>query len=569
MRSLLRWWLSGFALWIPMSGSAQAVDLQSDARLSVRVSLRVKSKPLTACLEALGKESGIRLIAAKGIALRRATVFMTKRPLRQWMTALAEVTGLSWRVVDPNAQPVAYELYQSEEAREREARQIAASERREARGHELQKEALLKEIERAIAQRKPDEPSVADLLVGLTPEQRRQAAELSQEPTGVISASDQSHFHNHLLYATPLHRLSPPLQAAVAGMLNRPDYSPGAGESQLAPALEKNAALSQSYVGLIAADGGLALGVVGPEGKDVWVSPLDRIHPEGIPGYTSDNGMEPEVEEALSKSAWLDLRALPRSQRNRRIRFPKTLPRHSLPDILDYLAARTQLPFVSDDFVQSRRSTLFWLLTDQDEYTLEQALSQIAGAFGHRFVFRHGVMQVKTLTPGLDLRSEPPAELVASLIEKSEKRRPMTLEDYLLLARLPVRQFQTLLKGSIPGIGPGLGLHHVQRLYPVLNFYAALSATQRAQAESEKGLALRDMDARTQRAFRKIANVGMPKRMTDKEPPRRAGFYVQCESKGATVTHVFLIVSERQLPLTTAYRLTVHPPIPPTERATR
>jgi hypothetical protein len=214
MSSFLRWGMIGSALWICASGSAQTVDLQADARLSVRVSLNAKSRPLAACLKALEKESGLRLTVTEEMAQR------------------------------------------------------------------------------------------------------------------------------------------------------------------LAPALENNAALSRSYVGLIAAFGGLYVGIVGPDGKDVWVSPLDQVRRRGIPGYTSDNDMEPEVEEALAKTAWLDLGELPPAQRHRRFRFSENLPRHSLPGILEYLAAQTGLPFVSDDFIQSRRSNFFWLLTDRDEYTLEQALKQ-------------------------------------------------------------------------------------------------------------------------------------------------------------------------------------------------
>jgi hypothetical protein len=161
-------------------------------------------------------------------------------------------------------------------------------------------------------------------------------------------------------------------------------------------------------------------------------------------------------------------------------------------------------------------------------------------------------MRVKTVSPGLDLRSEPPADLIAYLVEKSEKRQPLTLEDCLRLAKLPVRQWQALLGPHIPGIRPALGLYRVERLYRVLHFYANLSREQRAQAESERGLALREMDLRVQSAFRRIANVGMPKRVSGGEPQRQAGFYVRRDEKGDGVTYTFLIVSERKPPLTTA-----------------
>lgn len=164
-------------------------------------------------------------------------------------------------------------------------------------------------------------------------------------------------------------------------------------------------------------------------------------------------------------------------------------------------------------------------------------------------------MRVKTVSPGLDLRSEPPADLIAYLVEKSQKRQPLTLDDCLRLAKLPVRQWRALLGPHIPGISPALGLYRIEHLYRILDFYANLSAEQRAQAESKKGLVLREMDMRTQRAFRRIANVGMPKRASDEEPQRPAGFYVRRDERGSTVTYTFLIVSERKPPLTTTYSL--------------
>lgn len=320
-------------------------------------------------------------------------------------------------------------------------------------------------------------------------------------------------------------------------MLDRPEYSPDQQEGRFAAALEDMADLERSHVAVVAASGSLRLGIIGPEGKDVWVSPFDAVWRRGIPGVDSDIDIDPEVEEAFRKRKLLDITEMPPAFCRKRLRFPANLTRTQLPEVLESISSQTGLAIVSDDFLRSRTTFYHWLLTDKTEYTLEEALHQVAGAFGRRFTYRDSILRVQSLTRGLDLCAEPPVGLVPRLRAKAKKNQPLVMDDYLDLARLSDLQLRTLQTCKPPVVAQGGALFTVQKLHRVLAFYARLSPEEKEQAESEEGLpSCADLPA----------------------SPRRAGLHVHRKRLSSGMEEVtFLIVSGANPPRITAYHLAV------------
>ena len=506
--------------------SSPALDLHADTRLQVRVTLNVRGETLSACCDALSKAAHIRLEVSPALSGRRVTLFATERPLSDLMAAMADVARLTWRT---STLPTAdYQFYQTEAQRLQEQKWIADSEKQAQYYRVAENEAMQAAVRQAVAGRQDGKPSFADVLAAYSPDQIRQAADLAAQPVGVISASDQSHFHAHLIYAAPFADLPPATQASVSALLNHPGYksAPGTG-GHFAPAVADPADMAQSQVGLIAADGILRLGIVPPDGKDVWVSPFDTVSRNGVAGVDDASGAAPELVAALQQGVPIDLRRMPPALRNKRLRFADSVQRTDLSAILESIAAQTGMSIVSDDFLQSDTTPYGWLLGDGMEVTLEEALSQIAKAYGHFITYRDGGLRVRTLTPGLDLRSEPPADTLARLRELTKANRPVRLPEYILMGGMTQAQTNLMGMRQIPGIQQWMPRYNAQRMYGVLHFYALLSSDERRQAESARGCAFRDMTPRQRRAFESIACIGLPERADAAAKFVRSGLYVE------------------------------------------
>ncbi len=550
------------AVLAPVSDGA-AADLSRDARLNAPVAVQAKGQSLQDVMQTVAKTSGVSLRVDETIAQRSIHVFAARLPLRNLMRAIADVMQLSWRVVEAKSESgggaAAYELYQTPQQKNLEVERMAASERAEARAQTAKREALLAAMREAAAARRADKPSVSDLLAGWSAQQAERAADLAAEPTGPISSSDQSHFHSHLIYTTPFASLPPDVQASVGAMIGRPEFSPATpGAPHFAPALENAGDLANSQVGIIAADGGVRLGVVGPDGKDVWVSPTDVIQRATLPDIDTGDDADAELAAMLASGRILDLGGVPDSARRKPLRFSASMGRRQLADALERVAQQTGLAIVSDAYVYSAQTPYGWLLTDKDEYALDAALAQIARAFAHRFLYQNGVLQAQTLTLGTDLRAEPPAALLTRLRALTKAKQNIRLSDYLTLGRLSRLQVDTAYTRQLPGVGQYTALLTALHEYDLLHLYALLTEKQRTQAESVEGVALRELKGQAGKAFALLADIGLPARLAEKARPTRAGLFVRREGKSdAPQTLTFLIASESVPLRVTAYRLSL------------
>lgn len=531
------------------------LDLTRDQRLNVSVVLWSKERTLNESAAVLTEKTGVEISAAAEIGQRRITILVSKKnpiSLRQLMATIASVANLSWQTQDDG-----YRLYQADTQKRHEAYLMRNSEHREEAAREAKQEAMLTAIRQAIANRQPGKPSLADLLVDLTSEQLDRMTAVGTEPIGIGSGADQSMFHNHTIYARPFTSLTPEQQAGIQTMLNRPEYQPSGGDPGLAPAVTNPNDLLQSQVGFVADGGSVRLAIVPPPGTDVWVSPLDDVTRRGVAGAdNSSGGRNPESEDALNSGHLLAVDTMPWCLRHQRLRFPAKLDRTILANVLEAVAAQTALPIIADDFSYTRRTPFIWLLTDRDEYTLEDAMSQIAGAFSHQFAYKAGIVRVQTLMPGQDLRLEPPTTVIARLQDLVRKRQAVSLTDYLMLAQLSDEQLSTLATSQLPEIRQqGIIFLNVQRLQPVLAFYSSLSDRQRVQAETDGGLPLKELNRQQREEFATLTDVGLPARQTTTAKwPSSSGLFVQRSGiKQGIIT--FLIASDSSPARVTSYQL--------------
>jgi hypothetical protein len=85
--------------------------LDQDARLERRVTLRLKKSPLADIAAALGREAGVEMKAAPGVADEPAIVFAAEQPAREIMHHLARLFGYRWTRRGTPGQ-YRYELFQ-------------------------------------------------------------------------------------------------------------------------------------------------------------------------------------------------------------------------------------------------------------------------------------------------------------------------------------------------------------------------------------------------------------------------------------------------------------------------
>lgn len=541
-------------------------DLSKDARLTALVTLEAKSQTLDDCLQHLREQTGLHLRAAEEIGQRRITLFAERQPLRNVMQAIMDTVALDWRAgvtpkpnaPRPNSAPAAdtatgkadsikpgvdYELYRTPARRNHEEFVIAESEKRAKWALNMQREHLLSAVRNA-------KGPFAGLLSQLDAQQLERACNLAAQPTGPISSSSNSHVYDHLMNVRPFAELSPAMQSDVRRMLNQPETI-GSGDNalHLKPALDNAADLDKSSIGLVAAEGGLSLAVVQPDGKDVWVSRDNAVRRGGINGVDSDDDSVPEVTEQMAQSKLLDLAGVPTSIRHKKLRFPVNVDRAALPELLHSLAQQTGLSLVSDDFLRSRRTVYYWVLTDKPEYGFDEACEQIAKAYGHRMIYKEGVLRAQTVSPGLDMRIEPPSDVIARLRDLTAKKLSPGLNDFAMVGRLTREQLDSLMMAHFPGVVQGSLLLYASRAYDALHFYATLPPALRGRAESKDGLPARDLNARQKEAFIALQSFGLMLAPPATEKNLRPGLYVRHQEADEKLSAASLVlVSEDQPP---------------------
>jgi hypothetical protein len=390
------------------------------------------------------------------------------------------------------------------------------------------------------------------MLRRLSPDQVRLAGELGARPTGAIAADNNRRLRNCIVSATPFAALPPRVQADVRAALARIDASvfslPDAPPD-----------LARTQVALVANGSALTLGVIPPDARDIWLSPVDEVDRSGIAGVDTPDNMDPEVIDALGQSPPVNHYEMPGKLWNQTVRFPPELSRTDLPELLESLEKQTSIPFVSDDFLRSGQAPPLWLPPDRVEIPLGAALEAMARGFGHRFVYHKGTMRVQTLTPGLDRRAEPPPEIADRLRQLDSRKRPPELADYLALSRLSDLQLLTISTHHVPGEtqyglrGDGYQLRDVLRLYD------SLDGQQKGLVETVAGLPADRMNPQQRARFDALTSTGLAQIPRPAETRPAEGLYAQRQvAQGKQVAFTLQVVAVgHAVPQVQTYRLSL------------
>lgn len=539
-----------------LDGQEQTIsrtELEVDERLNVPVVFNAPSITLNQCVSELARISKVPLVVADSVKTRRVMVFTSKLPLRSLMSAFARVTGFSWRNLastSKNSKIVSagYELYQPIQSRLNEQAAIRGSEQREQVELTAKSDATLTAINRSLRGRTNDQPSFADVLGDLSPEQLQQLARCAApNDVGIITAGNNGYMHNHLLFTKPFASFPPGIQQSLCIQLGNP-HSAFNGQQITYPDI------STRQLGFVAMNGDVRLAIVNSDGKDLNTTHLS-IHRKGLPGVDSDDGSSSEVSQAIDANM-ISLDGLTRVNQSKGLHFARGLQRKYLANVLESITAQTGISIVSDDYLSSRSAPYEWLLTNKDEYTLREALDQIARAFAHRIRYNNGVLCVTTVTLGLDLRGEPPAEAVARMSEVAAEKLPMQLKDYVLLGGITRLQCRMMPAAVRYGETQAAVQTNMQRLYSILHFYGLLSAAQREMAERKEGLPMVDIRGGALSAINPLVGCGLPALLPTAEMPVKAGFYVRRVKNSGRLQEVqFLIVSNAAQKNVVMYRL--------------
>jgi len=508
------------------SKDALTVNFELSSKFRERATLVWKGRSLKQCLESLSQQCDTVLQVDDRLSERRVTAILTRLPIHRALKTLEAAEKLHWEKRTDSAGSPYYQLTQTAFQRKAEQAEIQKSVDLQNRIKELKKSILLSAIKAAIAHANEGKSATAQMLSGLSDQQVSHLLDNAMEPVGAIPSNDNSHLHDHTLFSTPYSTLSPETQGALQGGLQKPEFTGDGtnGAHYALPTNEENS-LQDSYISLIATDSGVSLGVVDRQGKDVWMSPSDTVSRQGIPGVDRGDEADIELVQALAELSDPLLEGFTPEALHKTLRAPSDLDRTHLSGILDWLAKATGFSALSDDFIRSHKTIYSQILTDKDEYTLEEALLQIAKAFGHRIVLKQGVMLFTTLTKGADLRIEPSAAVWNLLVNLHEKGLTPTFQEYLLLTSMTREQIDTLQISGPSEIAASRMLMRLKRAYRVLHFYALLTQKQRDMAEAT-GLRVKDLPNNVRAEFEALAETGLVYAQSSSSR-KEAGFYAK------------------------------------------
>lgn len=484
-------------------------ELRRESQLSSALTCDYQETRLDDALEALTRQTGVKLTVISELTSRKFNCCCTTKPLSSLLISLSRVLNVSWRKVGNG-----YELFQTREQLQTENREKRRSEQREQDFLKTQDDLLHRQIVGAMFQNGIHHNDFADFLSGCSSETIDKSIPSALEDEPFISATDQSHFHNHLFALKPFSTLLPTQQRAVTNIAQDCGYSGLSANSQ---------------VGLIAAAGSLRLGIVEPDGKDVWVAPKHQLgQVSTISEQTRQNDFDDNVRTQLRSDSICDLKQLSKRIREKKLPTEKSPDDACLGVLLKNIAKPLGIDFISDSYLNSSRTNYLPLFKVGSEWTVETALRQIAKTFGHKTIYRNDFLELSTITLGLDTRLEPPVSVMNSLDAQLKAGRLPNKADLLAIAPCTKEQLQLLaLKHPVIRKTNTLHIYQALHIYPFLHFYASLTPKQQQEATSENGLNLHAITTAQRRVLDELTASGLPKPTPAKYKWKKHTFYVK------------------------------------------
>ena len=492
------------------SSPLDSVELQSDPRLQRTVTLACEDKRVDDVLTELTRSTGVPLTVTPKLAARRISSRLTNRPLSAFLWHLSQVMGVSWR-----REETGYVCFQTNAQIAAEIRWKRASEAREAGFLQEQIAGLRAQVAAAMQVPNGKRSPMASFLAECDPSaiENGYASALEDEP--LISATDQSHFLPHFFDVKPFSSLSPAQQQAV-GQIAR-----STGYKQLA---------NNSQIGLIAAAGGFRLGIATPTQRDVWVAPAFSIgRAMLLTDQARENDFDANVVALLESKKGINVAAMPDRIRKRSVAMESVADPTRLWSLLMQVAKAADFDFLSDSYLNSNYSVyLLNTLQKSPRYSVEEILQLIGRSFAHQMVYRGGLLEVTTMTPGLDLRLEPNAAVMNSLDRQEKTGKQPDMPDLLVVADCTKVQLGLLIL-RYPVIHKTRPVHLVEalRIYPFLQLYSSLTPAQKAIARTDSGLNYYRMNSTQRMAYSRLLYFGRTRRVPARFKFQKYTLYVK------------------------------------------
>lgn len=487
-----------------------SVELQSDPRLQRAVTLACEDKRIDDVLTELTRSTSVPLTVTPKLAARRVSCRLTNRPLSAFLSSLAHVMGVSWR-----REETGYACFQTNLQIAAEMQAKRASEAREAGFLQEQIAGLRARVAAAMQAPNGKRSPMASFLAECDPSaiENGYASALEDEP--LLSATDQSHFLPHFFNVKPFSSLSPAQQQAVGQIARSTGYKQLANDSQ---------------VGLIAAAGGFRLGIATPTQRDVWVAPAFQIgRAMLLTDQARENDFDANVVALLESKKGIDIAAMPDRIRKRSVAIQSGADPNRLWSLLMQVANAEDFDFLSDSYLNSNYSNYLQnTLQKPSRYSVNEILQLIGRSFAHRMVYRGGLLEVTTMTLGLDLRLEPDAAIMNSLDRQAKTGKQPDIADLLVVADCTKVQLGLLIL-RYPAIRKLRQTHLTMalRIYPFLQLYSSLTPAQKAKARTDSGLSNYSMNSTQRMAYSRLLCFGPARRVPARFKFQKYTLYVK------------------------------------------
>ncbi len=512
-------------MFICFPACSYALPSKSDTKV---LTLSVLHHSIQYALASIQKQTNVSFTADKDIEYRRINIFCTKCPLNTLLPAIAYATGFTW-----NKTATGYNLSRSPARYALEQERLHESEM-DHDATEIQLEQVTTTPLMQYIDGPSDGSAFYQFLKLMTPNQITRLIHQGMHDLDVISTDGGSNYYSHFVAARRISTLPLALQKEISF------------ETQMS-----KRDLEGAWVGAVGGQEVMELAVL-PLGSDLFLLTRGEVSRGVVPARNYNGNTPPEVK-ALLQTASVQLDgAITESLVHKVITFPKGTNTDSLPVMLKILSKQTGIPIVCDDYLRSQMplypdSPGIW------KYPFMQLLRIFAKGFAKKVVWYKGALMLHTATLGMDLRYEPPDQLLHTLWKQNSAHLPMSFADIRAIGKLTKQQVTELCDSSMELKSRNIHINITDTVfsYPWLHLLGMLSERELKLAESPGGLSVKEMSPAYLALYRRREGVGLPVDMKGHRPA--PGLYITVGSimlQANRAVHIMLVPKSKDNPVT-------------------
>ena len=515
-----------------ISCELSADTLSKDGRLTtlVHINTPLDGSTIGSLLKRLTANSAVSLKASPKVKSRLVFILATHLSLYKVMTALSWTTRLTW-----SPQGTGYLLHRTLNEKKMEKSEILKSVQWEQEATEMHRRALEVAMNASIAHPKSTN-SVSLLLKSLDSDQIRMIADTAREQRVFTGNSD------HFCDATLFTDLPSDIQRCIMTEQGRSNISPTINSAH-------ESDLTHSYLGLIAADGSVNLGIYTlnqPASQALTMSQTQAVYRNGISGIDEDDGTDSLSDAALYRTRFDVSEPLPDMSKSNHLTFTRADNYTYLPDILTDIHNESGLPVFTELFLASDSCPAIGMLTDRDSYTLRECCEETSRAFGQHMALFGGMLASRSVTPGRDLYMQPDESLCHYLAIWYQKKGSLTLNQLHRLGELTQKQWTYLQTRTAQLI---TNKHNTYVVLPwrhyLMRLFEMLTPAQLNLAESTAGLRYRLLNPEERLCFLHETEVGLPSsQSTITSKSKSGGLWISCRDTNGYVAHLNFVLRD-------------------------